>query len=123
LIFQIHSFARSSGKVSSSFGQLNAYLGSAWGPIDLDFVAGASERLDGTATSVSGLQAVDKYTVKIELKAPYAAFLALMAIERPVRGSRPLRGARVLVSNWPNPVICTLPPLRSSAGSRSRRSR
>jgi uncharacterized protein with beta-barrel porin domain len=32
---------RPDGKVSSSFGQLNAYLGSAWGPIDLDFVAGA----------------------------------------------------------------------------------
>ncbi len=32
---------RPDGKVSSSFGQLNAYLGSAWGPIDLDLVAGA----------------------------------------------------------------------------------
>lgn len=32
---------RPDGKVSSSFGQLNAYLGSAWGPIDLDVVAGA----------------------------------------------------------------------------------
>jgi hypothetical protein len=32
---------RPDGKVSSAFGQLNAYLGSAWGPIDLDFVAGA----------------------------------------------------------------------------------
>lgn len=32
---------RPDGKVSSSLGQLNAYLGSAWGPIDLDLVAGA----------------------------------------------------------------------------------
>jgi hypothetical protein len=32
---------RPDGKVSSAFGQMNAYLGSAWGPIDLDFVAGA----------------------------------------------------------------------------------
>ncbi|ATN37149.1 ABC transporter substrate-binding protein (plasmid) [Rhizobium sp. ACO-34A] len=45
----------------------------------LDFVDGASERLDGTATSVRGLQAVDDYTVKIVLKEPYAAFIALMA--------------------------------------------
>lgn len=45
----------------------------------LDFVDGAKERLDGTATTVSGLQAVDKYTVKIVLKEPYAAFNALLA--------------------------------------------
>ncbi|MBI3439831.1 MAG: autotransporter domain-containing protein [Proteobacteria bacterium] len=32
---------RPDGRVSSSFGQVNAYLGSAWGPIDLDLVAGA----------------------------------------------------------------------------------
>ena len=45
----------------------------------LDFVQGAKERLDGTAQTVSGLQAVDKYTVKIVLTKPYAAFLALLA--------------------------------------------
>jgi uncharacterized protein with beta-barrel porin domain len=32
---------RPDGKISSSFGQFNAYLGSAWGPIDLDLVGGA----------------------------------------------------------------------------------
>jgi uncharacterized protein with beta-barrel porin domain len=32
--------ARPDGQISSSFGQLNAYLGSAVGPIDLDFVGG-----------------------------------------------------------------------------------
>jgi len=45
----------------------------------LDFVDGAKERLDGTATTVRGLQAVDKYTVKVVLRDPYAAFIALMA--------------------------------------------
>jgi uncharacterized protein with beta-barrel porin domain len=32
--------ARPDGEISSSFGQLNAYLGTAMGPIDLDFVGG-----------------------------------------------------------------------------------
>ncbi len=45
----------------------------------LDFVEGAKERLDGSAQSVSGLQAVDKYTVKIVLVQPYSAFIALLA--------------------------------------------
>lgn len=45
----------------------------------LDFVDGAAERLDGSAQTVRGLEAVDKYTVKITLKQPYAAFIALMA--------------------------------------------
>ena len=45
----------------------------------LNFVDGAAERLDGSATTVRGLQAVDKYTVKIVLKEPYAAFIALVA--------------------------------------------
>lgn len=45
----------------------------------LDFVAGAQERLDGTAPDVAGLKALDKYTVQITLSKPYAAFLALMA--------------------------------------------
>lgn len=45
----------------------------------LDFVEGAKARLDGTASTVSGLQAVDKYTVKIVLTKPYAAFIALLA--------------------------------------------
>ncbi len=45
----------------------------------LDFVEGAKERLDGKVTTVPGLQAIDKYTVKIVLREPYAAFIALMA--------------------------------------------
>ncbi len=45
----------------------------------LDFVEGAKARLDGTAPTVTGLQAVDKYTVKIVLTQPYAAFIALLA--------------------------------------------
>ncbi len=45
----------------------------------LDFVEGAKARLDGTTPTVSGLQAVDKYTVKIVLTQPYAAFIALLA--------------------------------------------
>lgn len=45
----------------------------------LDFIDGAKERLDGTATTVRGLEAVDKYTVRITLREPYGAFLALMA--------------------------------------------
>lgn len=43
------------------------------------FVAGSQERLDGKADSVSGLKALDKYTVQIQLSQPYAAFLALLA--------------------------------------------
>src|SRR5262249_17595597 len=45
----------------------------------LPFVEGAQERLDGKAESVSGLKAIDKYTVEIKLGQPYAAFLALLA--------------------------------------------
>lgn len=45
----------------------------------LTFVEGAQERLDGKAETVSGLKAVDKYTVEIKLGQPYAAFLALLA--------------------------------------------
>jgi peptide/nickel transport system substrate-binding protein/oligopeptide transport system substrate-binding protein len=45
----------------------------------LNFVDGAAERLDGEATTVPGLQAMDKYTVKVVLKEPYAAFIALLA--------------------------------------------
>lgn len=45
----------------------------------LTFIAGAEERLAGTADSVSGLKAVDDQTVQITLAQPYAAFLALLA--------------------------------------------
>ncbi len=45
----------------------------------LDFVDGAEERLDGKTDSTKGLVAVDKYTVQITLKSPYAPFIAVMA--------------------------------------------
>ena len=45
----------------------------------LTFIAGAEDRLDGTADSVSGLKALDDHTVQITLAQPYAAFLALLA--------------------------------------------
>lgn len=45
----------------------------------LTFVAGAEDRLDGKAASVSGLKALDDQTVQITLTKPYAAFLALLA--------------------------------------------
>jgi peptide/nickel transport system substrate-binding protein/oligopeptide transport system substrate-binding protein len=45
----------------------------------LDFVQGAKERLDGKADTVAGLKVVDKYTVQIQLKEPYAPFIAIMA--------------------------------------------
>ncbi|MCB1408819.1 peptide/nickel transport system substrate-binding protein/oligopeptide transport system substrate-binding protein [Defluviimonas denitrificans] len=45
----------------------------------LTFIAGAEERLDGAADSVSGLKALDDLTVQITLTKPYAAFLALLA--------------------------------------------
>jgi len=45
----------------------------------LDFVAGAQDRLDGKADTVTGLKAIDKYTVQLTLSQPYAAFIALMA--------------------------------------------
>jgi len=45
----------------------------------LDFVEGAQERMDGKATSTRGLKALDRYTVRITLKAPFVPFLAIMA--------------------------------------------
>lgn len=45
----------------------------------LTFIAGAQERMDGQADSVSGLTALDENTVQITLTQPYAAFLALLA--------------------------------------------
>lgn len=45
----------------------------------LTFIAGAEDRLDGKADSVSGLKALDDQTVQITLTKPYAAFLALLA--------------------------------------------
>jgi len=45
----------------------------------LDMIAGAKERMDGKATSVSGLKKIDDYTVEITLAAPFAPFLANLA--------------------------------------------
>ncbi|MGC8782424.1 MAG: ABC transporter substrate-binding protein, partial [Anaerolineae bacterium] len=45
----------------------------------LDMIAGAKERMDGKATSVSGLKKVDDFTVEITLAAPFAPFLANLA--------------------------------------------
>jgi peptide/nickel transport system substrate-binding protein/oligopeptide transport system substrate-binding protein len=45
----------------------------------LDMIAGAQERMDGTATSVSGLKKIDENTVEITLANPFAPFLANLA--------------------------------------------
>jgi len=45
----------------------------------LDMIAGAKERMDGKATSVSGLKKIDNNTVEITLAAPFAPFLANLA--------------------------------------------
>lgn len=45
----------------------------------LDMIAGAKERMDGKATSVSGLKKIDDNTVEITLAAPFAPFLANIA--------------------------------------------
>ena len=45
----------------------------------VDMIAGAKERMDGKATSVSGLKKIDDYTVEITLAAPFAPFLANIA--------------------------------------------
>ena len=45
----------------------------------LDMIAGAKERMDGKATSVSGLKKIDDNTVEITLAAPFAPFLANLA--------------------------------------------
>lgn len=46
----------------------------------LDMIKGAQDRLDGKATSVAGLKALDKYTVQITLDTPFAPFLAGLAV-------------------------------------------
>jgi peptide/nickel transport system substrate-binding protein/oligopeptide transport system substrate-binding protein len=45
----------------------------------LDMIAGAKERMDGKATSTSGLRKMDDNTVEITLAAPFAPFLANLA--------------------------------------------
>ncbi|MGA1864416.1 MAG: ABC transporter substrate-binding protein [bacterium] len=45
----------------------------------LGFVEGAGERLEGKADETKGLKALDKYTVSITLREPYAPFIAVMA--------------------------------------------
>lgn len=45
----------------------------------LDMIAGAQDRMDGKATSVSGLKKVDDNTVEITLEKPFAPFLANLA--------------------------------------------
>jgi peptide/nickel transport system substrate-binding protein/oligopeptide transport system substrate-binding protein len=45
----------------------------------LDMIAGAQERMDGTATSTSGLKKIDDNTVEITLAESFAPFLANLA--------------------------------------------
>ena len=45
----------------------------------LDMIAGAKERMDGKATSVSGLKKIDDNTLEVTLAAPFAPFLANLA--------------------------------------------
>ena len=45
----------------------------------LDMIAGATDRMDGKADSVSGLKKVDDNTLEVTLAAPYAPFLANLA--------------------------------------------
>ena len=45
----------------------------------VDMIAGAKERMDGKATSVSGMKKIDDNTVEITLAAPFAPFLANIA--------------------------------------------
>jgi len=45
----------------------------------LDMIAGAKDRMDGKATSVSGLKVIDDYTIQITLEKPFAPFLANIA--------------------------------------------
>lgn len=45
----------------------------------LSMIAGAQERMDGKADSVSGIKVVDDYTVAISLAQPFAPFLANIA--------------------------------------------
>lgn len=43
-----------------------------------DMIVGAAELADGTAETVSGVEVVDDYTIKMTLTQPYAAFLACL---------------------------------------------
>ncbi|HWR61197.1 MAG TPA: ABC transporter substrate-binding protein [Clostridia bacterium] len=45
----------------------------------LDMIAGAKDRMDGKADSVSGLKVIDDYTIQITLEQPFAPFLANIA--------------------------------------------
>lgn len=45
----------------------------------LDMIAGASDRLDAKAPTVSGIKKIDDYTVEVKLAAPFAPFLANLA--------------------------------------------
>lgn len=45
----------------------------------LDMIAGATDRLNGKASSVSGLKVIDDNTIQISLAEPYAPFLANLA--------------------------------------------
>lgn len=45
----------------------------------LDMIAGADDRMNGKANSVSGLKVVDDYTIQITLGSPFAPFLANLA--------------------------------------------
>jgi len=45
----------------------------------LDMIAGAKDRMDGKADSVSGLKVIDDYTIEITLEKPFAPFLANIA--------------------------------------------
>jgi ABC-type transport system substrate-binding protein len=45
----------------------------------LDMIAGADDRMEGKASSVSGIKVVDDSTIKISLSAPFAPFIANLA--------------------------------------------
>lgn len=45
----------------------------------MDMIAGAKDRMDGKADSVSGIKVLDDYTVEIRLEKPFAPFLANIA--------------------------------------------
>lgn len=44
-----------------------------------DMIVGAKERFEGEADSISGVKAIDDYTVEVTLSQPYAPFLAVLA--------------------------------------------
>lgn len=45
-----------------------------------DYIKGGKEYADGTAKSVSGIKALDKYTFQIELNEPFAGFTNVLAL-------------------------------------------